>query len=768
MKENLKKIFAVVMIVAMIAAQMAVPAYAASAPGYCNKCGNNGVIGELLHIVEATCEDGFEIYSCAAKDCTGTITIRVDATGAHTSDENTQEAVPATCTEDGTVAYERCTVCEAYLDPQTHQELSTIVDPATGHNYIPVVTGPDCTNGGYTTYTCDNCQYSYVADRVTCLEHDFSVKHDRVEATCKEPGSTEYYTCSRCEEEDPDRKMEVLPVEDHNLHVVDTKTPDCVNDGYNKFKCDEPTCPYYAGIEEVLKKLGHDKQFHVAKQATCEEGGYAAYYTCKREGCTYSTYDASTEVAALGHTTVSAGYIAPTCTTKGCTDAIICDRCQHIHHPGEEIAPLGHNLITVAEKTATCAKKGNIEHKKCQTCAKLFAATTENTDITATPLTSAQVQTKRSHDYEEIVIAATCDEEGYTVYTCKYDDCRHTYSTTIAAKGHSFEKVEKQNPTCIQTGMQAHNKCTVCELLFAVNADPHNAEAVAESTLVIAALGHKATPVDFVRPTYDAAGNEEGAKCERCNEPMQNAEILEELQEGVKFHYVIEGVDGATNAVNSGYVTLKIYFDVLTAADDKEAYNSDVLANIFAIDYALAYDADAFELTYVEVAPGAFAKAEFTPLAIANENGSVAITQDMITAAKQFRGENNLFATLTFQVATDAAPADYAFTNTKLDVVHPENESVATATSEAEAVIEVKGLGDANADGVFTSHDTMVISNYIMNSDDDTEYVAEFDMDKNGVIDFVDLDLLRKAIVGNNEYLGITVDPNAIVVVPEV
>ena len=35
-------------------------------------------------------------------------------------------------------------------------------------------------------------------------------------------------------------------------------------------------------------------------------------------------------------------------------------------------------------------------------------------------------------------------------------------------------------------------------------------------------------------------------------------------------------------------------------------------------------------------------------------------------------------------------------------------------------------------------------------------------MDKDGNIDFIDLDLLRKAIVGNNEYLTILVDPNEV------
>lgn len=48
------------------------------------------------------------------------------------------------------------------------------------------------------------------------------------------------------------------------------------------------------------------------------------------------------------------------------------------------------------------------------------------------------------------------------------------------------------------------------------------------------------------------------------------------------------------------------------------------------------------------------------------------------------------------------------------------------------------------------------------NPDIEKAYIPEYDMDKDGNIDFIDLDLLRKAIVGNNEYLTILVDPNEV------
>ena len=353
------------------------------------------------------------------------------------------------------------------------------------------------------------------------------------------------------------------------------------------------------------------------------------------------------------------------------------------------------------------------------------------------------------------------------VYVCDREDCKHTTSETLAATGHSFEFVEEVPADCTNPGVEAHNECTACGKLFAADADASDItlEPLTEEELVIDALGHvPSVPVEAVNPTYDSAGNTAGAKCERCGD-MVEGKILDELEEAVKFHYVISGVNGAEAAVNSGYVTLEIYFDVLADADDKEEYNSDVLANIFGIDLTMNYNKEVFELTNVQVAPGAFAKAEFTPYATANENGAFTIAQDMVNTSKVFRGENNLFATLTFQVNVEAANGDYAFTldETKgITVAHPEGETVGTSASDETVGITVRTLGDANGDGLYNVADSLMLSDYIRNPDIEKAYIPEYDMDKDGNIDFIDLDLLRKAIVGNNEYLTILVDPNEV------
>ena len=71
----------------------------------------------------------------------------------------------------------------------------TVEEPAHTHSYEAAVTVPTCTEGGYTTYTCE-CGDSYTADETEALGHDFAEG-----------------TCSRCGEKDPDYVAPVEPVD---------------------------------------------------------------------------------------------------------------------------------------------------------------------------------------------------------------------------------------------------------------------------------------------------------------------------------------------------------------------------------------------------------------------------------------------------------------------------------------------------------------------------------------------------------------------------
>ena len=793
MNKNLKRFLAAVLTIAMLAAQFVVPGFAVTKgdAGYCKICGEKGIVGNLLAQIEPTCEEGYDIYECdyvavttdkngkeVRTPCDGTITVGVAPTGAHISDGVLVKGWDAECEKDGQKDYETCTVCEKYLDPQTLDAIDILI-PKLGHDDVEVITDPECEADGYTTYTCNRCgrvaKNLKPTDHVDALDHDYSKVIPQQDATCRAEGHKQYTVCVRCGKENPEDPKVILPIEDHNLKWIDGEPATCTEDGYNEFKCEKTTCPCYNGVRETLKKLGHIVITNKAVAPTCLTAGNVEYYTCGRcdwqntnkSSTTTSVADAALVVDALGHTKVTVKPVDPTCRTEGLINRIECDRCGFVHHEGEKVAALGHTWGTgssnnKAYAAPTCEKTGTVASVRCTLCKKWFAAGTDAMAVDVEPLATTSIP-KEGHIYETIKIEPTCSKQGYIVETCKKDDCdkgkEYTKSTAIEPLGHTLKVVAEVPAKCGVDGVKAHKECTVCGLLFALDTvdDKTNATAkpVTAAELTIKATPHYPEPVEQKNPTYNDPGHEKGFMCSICG-ALVNTNVLDELNEAVEFHYEIAGVNNAKEAVNSGSVTLKIYFDVLKDdVNDKKEYNSDVLANIFGVDFALAYDKDAFELAAVEVAPGVFTKAEFTPLKDANKNGEVKISQDMVTAPKVFRGEDNLFATLTFKVADDAAAATYDFTTTLLNVVHPEADEFVVDSAAIDTSIDVKKLGDANMDTVFTGHDTLEISKYIQGADLESEYVAEFDMDKDGDIDFIDLDLLRKAIVGNDEYLTI-------------
>ena len=71
----------------------------------------------------------------------------------------------------------------------------TVTEPAHEHSYEAAVTAPTCTEGGFTTYTCE-CGESYIADEIDALGHDYV---DGI--------------CTRCGEADPDYVAPAEPVD---------------------------------------------------------------------------------------------------------------------------------------------------------------------------------------------------------------------------------------------------------------------------------------------------------------------------------------------------------------------------------------------------------------------------------------------------------------------------------------------------------------------------------------------------------------------------
>lgn len=208
----------------------------------------------------------------------------------------------ATCTKDGE-KFRTCT-----LD-SSHVERETIF--SHGHDLLIDVQDCTCTQDGYYSESCKNCDYS-VYEKIE-KQHLFDFYQEQV-PTCTEVGWEDYEKCTRCE--------------------------------------------FSTYVE--IKALGHDLDSFETQAPTCENVGWEAYEKCNR--CDYSTY---VEIGNLGHAIVFE-VEAPTCTQDGYSYRT-CSRCDFFEY-GSEIETLGHDLRTYEAQEPTCTEIGWGEYEKCLRC----------------------------------------------------------------------------------------------------------------------------------------------------------------------------------------------------------------------------------------------------------------------------------------------------------------------------------------------------------------------------------------------------------------
>ncbi len=95
------------------------------------------------------------------------------------------------------------------------------------HDYVAVVTPPNCTEKGYTTYTCRNCGYSYRGNEVDELGHTWGEWKVIKEATTIETGIKER-VCERCD----DKETAVISmISDKEQPTASTKPDTAVKTG---------------------------------------------------------------------------------------------------------------------------------------------------------------------------------------------------------------------------------------------------------------------------------------------------------------------------------------------------------------------------------------------------------------------------------------------------------------------------------------------------------------------------------------------------------
>ena len=264
-------------------------------------------------------------------------------------------------------------------------------EPVHTHKYEAAVTAPTCEDAGYTTYTCA-CGDSYTADEVAATGHSYVNG-----------------TCTACGAADPD----YVPSE--------TVTATLVTD----------SSTLAAGDEIVIVATGYD--FALSTTQNTNNRGQA---DVTKDG-NLVTFDAS----AVQIITLAAGSVDN-------TFALTVDD-KYLYAPSSSSNNLktsasltdnGSWIITIDAATGVAAvtacgtsSRNTLRYNSSSGLFSCYAATNSQKDIAIYRIGEAQ---EHVHNYEAVVTAPTCEDPGYTTYTCA---CGDSYvGDEVAATGHSY------------------------------------------------------------------------------------------------------------------------------------------------------------------------------------------------------------------------------------------------------------------------------------------------------------------------------------------
>ena len=177
-----------------------------------------------------------------------------------------------------------------------------------------------------------------------------------------------------------------------------------------------------------------------AVPVTCTTAGSTAGEHCTR--CDYAV--AAEVLPALGHDYAVTQSVDATCTAGGSV-TYRCTRCGDTY--ADAIEPLGHDIQRVEAKAPTCTEAGWDAYDLCLRCG----------------WSTYQVLPELGHSFETSVVAPTCTQRGYTLYTCTREGCGYTeQGAWTDALGHAWDDGVITTPaTAYKTGVKTFS-CTRC------------------------------------------------------------------------------------------------------------------------------------------------------------------------------------------------------------------------------------------------------------------------------------------------------------------
>lgn len=432
----------------------------------CSVCGYSysEVINATGHnynsvVTAPTCTaKGYTTHTCTK--CNNSYVSNYTNIIAHTySSKITKEA---TCTSEGIKTY-TCTMCGTSYNEAIAKK---------SHTYKNVITEPTCTSKGYTTHNCSMCGDSYVDSYTEMIAHTPAIDA-KVDATCIRSGLTEGSHCSKCGKVLV--AQQIIPKTNHSYTSKITKQATCTTKGIKTYTCKICSDSY---TEDILP-TGHQYE-DVVTEPTCTSKGYTTH-TCDKCNSTYvDTYTdmiEHTSVKDRGRqaTCVNTGItegshcgvcgkiivaqkvipkkehdyvketVSPTCTSSG-YDKYVCSMCGDEYRDNYSQAK-GHIIVKDEYKAPTCTTTGLTEGSHCSECEAVIVI--------------QQEIPKTEHVYEKSITDATCLNEGFTVYTCKY--CGDNYKDDIKpALGHKYVLVNKVESTESVKGHEDY-ECALCK-----------------------------------------------------------------------------------------------------------------------------------------------------------------------------------------------------------------------------------------------------------------------------------------------------------------
>lgn len=327
--------------------------------------------------------------------------------------------------------------------------------------------------------------------------------------------------------------------------------------GCRKHFEDEEATKIIEDQDWIREALGHDWGEWQTTRPTCKVQG-SITRTCQRDKKHVETI--VLPIDSNAHKLKATLAKNATCTEDGNSEYYTCQECgMYFSDPAGEteisenswvIKATGHDLVKTVAKNATCTEAGNSLYYTCQECGKYFLDADAKTEIKE----NSWVIPAKGHDWTEweVVKQPTCNAKGEIVRTCKRDASHEERKELVEnPKAHKLTVTLAKDATCTEAGNIEYYTCKECGKYFS---DPGTETEIAKDSWIIPAQGHDWTEWEVTKtPTC----TKKGERIRTCKRDASHVE-KEELPEDPKAHTLVSTAAKAptcTENGNSAYYT---------------------------------------------------------------------------------------------------------------------------------------------------------------------------------------------------------------------